>query len=73
METNDDGAIFRVGVFRSLAFHSKILNTPCYFNRTLRNHVRFRYYMVFERLNLRKDSQVGSKNTILVENLQEIN
>ena len=30
----DDWAIFRVGVFRSMAFHSKILNMPWYFDRT---------------------------------------
>ena len=30
----DDRVIFRVGVFRSLAFHCKILNMPWYFDRT---------------------------------------
>jgi hypothetical protein len=30
----DDRAIFRVGVFRSLAFHCKILSMPWYFDRT---------------------------------------
>ena len=30
----DDGAIFRVGVFHSLAFHCKTLNIPWYFDRT---------------------------------------
>jgi hypothetical protein len=27
----DDRAIFRVGVFRSMTFHCKILNMPSYF------------------------------------------
>ena len=49
----DDQAIFRVDVFHSLAFHCKILNMPWNFDRTERNHVRFRKYMVLERLNLR--------------------
>jgi hypothetical protein len=30
----DDGAIFRVGVFHSLAFHCKTLNIAWYFDRT---------------------------------------
>jgi hypothetical protein len=30
----DDQVIFRVGVFRSLAFHCKILNMPWNFDRT---------------------------------------
>ena len=30
----DDQAIFRVGVFCSMAFHCKILNMPWYFDRT---------------------------------------
>ena len=29
----DDGAIFSVGVFLSLAFHCKTLNIPWYFDR----------------------------------------
>jgi hypothetical protein len=29
-----DRAIFRVGVFRNMAFHCKILNMPWYFDRT---------------------------------------
>ena len=29
----DDQAIFRVGVFRSLAFHCKILNHSCTFQK----------------------------------------
>jgi hypothetical protein len=30
----DDQTIFRVGVFRSMAIHCKILNMPWYFDRT---------------------------------------
>jgi hypothetical protein len=43
----DDRAIFRVGVFRSLAFHCKILSMRDILTE------RIRKYMILERLTLR--------------------
>ena len=59
--SRNDEAIFRVGVFHSLAFHCNTLNIPWYFDRTYRNPERFRKYMVLESLNFRQNDQVDSK------------
>jgi hypothetical protein len=73
--SGNDVAICRVGVVcERMAVHCKTLNIPRFSDRTYRNHIRFRQYMVLERFNFRKTGQVDStKTTNLVENLKEMN
>jgi hypothetical protein len=59
--SGNDVAIFRIGEVLEHGISLQDFKHPMLFWQNVENHVRFRKYMVLERLKVRENGQVDSK------------